>query len=110
MKTPILLMVYIKPNTTFEVVKKLREVRPTKIYISINIPPKENKLDLKKNLEVKKIIKKINWNCKIFLKERKKHVSAYISYRDAINWFLKMKKKALFWRMIQYQIIPFFIL
>jgi hypothetical protein len=58
MKTPILLMVYIKPNTTFEVVKKLRDIRPSKIYISINTPPKENKLDLKKNLQVKKLLKK----------------------------------------------------
>ncbi len=95
MKTPILLMVYIKPKTTIKVINRLRDIRPSKIYISINIPPKENKLDLQKNIKVKKIIKSINWKCKIFIKERKKYVNAYISYRDAINWFFKKEKEGI---------------
>lgn len=95
MKTPVLLMVYIKPETTIKVVEKLKEIRARKIYISINIPPNKNKSDIKKNLEVKKIIGNINWNCKIFIKQRKNHVNAYISYRDAINWFFKREKEGI---------------
>ena len=93
MKTPVLLMVYIKPETTIKVVEKLKEINARKIYVSINIPPDNNTKDIKKNLEVKKIIQNINWNCKIFIKLRKKHVSAYISYRDAFNWFFKKEKE-----------------
>ena len=95
MKTPVLLMVYIKPETTIKVVEKLKEINARKIYVSINIPPDNNTKDIKKNLEVKKIIQNINWNCKIFIKLRKKHVSAYISYRDAINWFFKKEKEGI---------------
>ena len=61
MKTPVLLMVYIKPETTIKVVEKLKEIRARKIYISINIPPNKNKSDIKKNLEVKKIIGNIKY-------------------------------------------------
>ena len=54
MKTPVLLMVYIKPETTIKVVEKLKEINARKIYVSINIPPDNNTKDIKKNLEVKK--------------------------------------------------------
>ena len=47
MKTPILLMVYIKPQTTLKVIKRLREVKAPKIYVSINIPLKIKSLKLK---------------------------------------------------------------
>ena len=48
MKTPVLLMVYIKPETTIKVVEKLKEISARKIYISINIPPNKKKSDIKK--------------------------------------------------------------
>ena len=60
MKTPILLMVYIKPQTTLKVIKRLREVKAPKIYVSINIPLKNKKSEIKKNKEVIDLIKTIN--------------------------------------------------
>ena len=48
MKTPVLLMVYIKPETTIKVVEKLKEINARKIYVSINIPPDNNTKDIKK--------------------------------------------------------------
>ncbi len=95
MKTPILLMVYIKPQTTLKVIKRLREVKAPKIYVSINIPLKNKKSEIKKNKEVIDLIKTINWNCKIILKKRKSHVDAYTSYKEAINWFFKNEKEGI---------------
>ena len=37
MNTPILLMVYIKPETTIKIIERLQDIEPKKIYISINI-------------------------------------------------------------------------
>ena len=51
MKTPILLMVYIKPSTTLKVINRLREIQPPKIYISVNVPLKK-KFEIKKNKKV----------------------------------------------------------
>ena len=94
MKTPILLMVYIKPSTTLKVINRLREIQPPKIYISVNVPLKK-KFEIKKNKKVIEIIKTIDWKCKIVLKKRKKHVDAYTSYKDAINWFFKNENEGI---------------
>ncbi len=95
MKTSVLLMVYIKPETTLQVINKLREVKASKIYISINVPPKNNKSEIMKNDKVKEIIKTIDWSCKIILKKRKKHVNAYNSYKGAIDWFFKNENEGI---------------
>jgi hypothetical protein len=95
MKTPILLMVYIKPETTLKVIKRLREVKVPKIYVSINIPLRNKKSEIKKNKKVIEIIKTIDWNCKIILKKRKNYVDSYTSYKEAINWFFKNEKEGI---------------
>jgi hypothetical protein len=95
MNTPILLMVYIKPETTIKIIERLQDIEPKKIYISINIPTKENEKEIIKNKKVVNILKKINWKCKIKYKKRKKHVDAFTSYKEAIEWFFKNEKEGI---------------
>ena len=95
MNTPILLMVYIKPETTVKIIERLKIIKPTKIYISINTPLKKNSKDIIKNKKVLDVLKLIKWECKIKYKKRKKYVDAYTSYRDAIKWFFKNEKEGI---------------
>ena len=57
MNTPILLMVYIKPETTIKIIERLKIIKPTKIYISINTPLKKNSKDIIKNKKVLDVLK-----------------------------------------------------
>ena len=62
MNTPILLLVYKKPETTKKVIDAIRLSKAKKIYISINTPKKKNIEDLKKNRKVIEIINMIKVN------------------------------------------------
>ena len=95
MKTPILLLVYIKPNTTKKIIKVLKRVNAKKIYISINIPHRRDEKNFLNNSKVKKIIKSIDWKCRIIKKERKIHLDSYNSYRLAIKWFFRNEKEGI---------------
>ena len=95
MNTPILLMVYIKPETTVKIIERLKIIKPKKLYISINTPLKKKSKDIIKNKKVLDVLKLIKWECKIKYKKRKKYVNAYISYRDAIKWFFKNEKEGI---------------
>ena len=44
------------------------------------------------------MVKKLNIECKIKYKKRKKYVDAYTSYRDAIKWFFKNEKEGIILR------------
>ena len=95
MNTPVLLMVFKKPNTTKKIFKALSEIGIKNLYISVNIPLKKNKQETIYNKEVKKIITKVNWDCNIKYKMRRKYVDAYTSYKEAIEWFFKMEKEGI---------------
>jgi|TARA_B110000114_G_scaffold177622_1_gene209626 hypothetical protein len=64
---PIVIIVYNRPTQTKRLLKKLESIEPSNLII-ISDGPKNNTLDIKKNLEVKKITEKINWKCnKIYI-------------------------------------------
>ena len=95
MNTPILLLVYKKPETTKKVIDAIRLSKAKKIYISINTPKKKNIEDLKKNRKVIEIINMINWNCKVIIKKRTNFINSYDSYDQAIKWFFKNEKEGI---------------
>jgi hypothetical protein len=95
LNTPILLLVYKKPETTKKVVDAIRISKVKKIYISINIPHKKNIEDLEKHKKIIKIINMIDWNCKVIIKKRTRFINAYDSYSQAIKWFFKNEKEGI---------------
>ena len=95
MNTPILLLVYKKPETTKKVVDAIRKSKVKKIYISINIPPKKKIEDLENSKKVIDIINTIDWNCKVIIKKRTKFINAYDSYDQAVKWFFKNEKEGI---------------
>ena len=103
MNTPILFLVFKKPNTTAQVINSLRETKPKKIYISINIPKKNNKKDLLKHNQVLALIKRIDWKCKIKIKKRNKYIDPYNSYAKAIKWFFNNEKEGI---ILEDDIVP----
>ena len=94
--TPILIILYKRPETTVHLIKALKKVKPKSIYIAINFPPinasSEVFQDYKNVLE---LIKNINWKCNLKIKKRKKHLKIYASYKGAINWFFKYENEGI---------------
>ncbi len=96
MNVPILLLLYKRPETTIQVIKALKKVKPKIIYLSINLPPVDTNLkDFENYNKVLNLVKKINWKCKLKIKKRKKHLKSYDSYKSSINWFFKNEKEGI---------------
>jgi hypothetical protein len=81
MNTPILLIVYIRPETTIHVINALRKIKAQSVYIYQSIPKeKKSSQDFRNYKKVSNIIKNINWNCKLKLKNQK-NVDSYTSWK-----------------------------
>ena len=72
MSIPLLILVYNRPIETEILIKNLRKIKPRKIFISSD-GPKNNSLDIARNNQVKKVLKKINWTKNIQLNYLKKN-------------------------------------
>ena len=91
MNTPVLLLLYNRPNYTKKLIKNLSFIKPKKIFVSIDGPVNDS--DKLKIRSVRNIVKKkITWKSKIKFKINKKNLGCRKSVSEAISWFFDQVK------------------
>jgi len=98
-KSPVLLLIFNRPDTTLKVLNQLRKVQPDRLYIAADGPRENNISDKTLCAETRAITDLIDWDCtvkKIFNEENK---GCKVAVSSALDWFFNQKKKALFWKM-----------
>jgi hypothetical protein len=88
-KAPVLLIVFNRPESTEKVFSVIRNARPSKLYISADAPRPGNIEDEKKCSLVKKIIQKVDWNCKVFYRFSEVNQGCGPGPYNAISWALE---------------------
>jgi hypothetical protein len=91
MNIPLLILVYNRPVETRILINTLRQIKPKKIFISSD-GPTNNFLDIKKNNDVKNILKEIDWTKNIEFNYMEKNYGCKESVSRAINWFFDKVK------------------
>ena len=91
---PVVIIVYNRPFQTKKLLKKLEDIKPKNLII-ISDGPKKNSLDIKKNLEVRKITKKINWNCKKIYINSKNNLGLKKRIYTGLNFVFKKFDQAI---------------
>lgn len=81
---PILLTTYKRHDTTFKVLKSLKVLQSSKLYISSNHWQNDNEKDIILSLR-DKIKNFIDWDCKIHIITRPQHLTAKDSISSAID-------------------------
>ena len=88
---PILLLAYKRTKNIKKILKILKKLNATKLYVSID-GPKNNNPDFYQNKKVKEIFDNLNWNYKI----KKNYLKINYGCRDAvsngIDWFFENEK------------------
>jgi hypothetical protein len=85
--TPVLFLIFNRPNPTHKVFQEIKKIRPAKLYVSAD-GPRENYPDDRYNCEqARKIIEKIDWNCKVSTLFRDDNLGCGASISQALDWF-----------------------
>jgi len=89
MNTPILLIIFNRPETTKKVFEIIRQARPEKLFIAAD-GPRDNRPG-EKDLceETRKIATQIDWDCEIKTLFRKENLGCKAGVSSAINWFFE---------------------
>lgn len=91
MNTPVLLLLYNRPNYTKKLIKNLSFIKPKKIFVSIDGPINDS--DKLKIRSVRNVVKKkITWKSKIKFKINKKNLGCRKAVSEAISWFFDQVK------------------
>lgn len=90
LETPVLFIVFNRFNTTQLVFKKIKQIRPTQLFIASDGPRKNNAEDEEKCLKVRNYItKNIDWSCEVKTLFQNENLGCGKSCSNAISWFFE---------------------
>lgn len=88
-RTPILLLIFNRPDTTRLVFEQIKKIKPSKLFIAAD-GPREDRLDEKEKCEeTRKIVKQIDWPCEVHERFSDTNLGCKIGVSSAINWFFE---------------------
>lgn len=86
---PVLLIFFTRPDTLTEVFKKVKEARPSKLFLACDGPRKGTD-DLEKINICKKIVEDIDWECEIHKNYASENMGCGERPKSAISWALSI--------------------
>jgi len=93
-KSPVLLNIFNRPDTTRRVFEKIREGRPGKLYVAADGPragrPGEDALCE----ETRRIIH-IDWDCEVHFLYRAENLGCKMGMRGTVKWFFKNEEEGI---------------
>ena len=95
LETPILLIVFNRPDTTLKVFDSIKKVKPKKLYVAGDGPRYNKYEDKNKTEQVREICKSINWPCELKTLFRDENLGCKYAVSSAINWFFKNEEEGI---------------
>lgn len=88
-KKPVLFLIFNRPDLTENVFEKISTVQPCRLYIAADGPRSAHPLDKTLCNQSRKVINKINWDCKVKTLFREKNLGCKEAVSQAISWFFE---------------------
>ena len=89
MKTPLLFLVFNRPEPTTRVFEAIRKIKPEKLFIAADGPRRDRPEDIEKCGQVRSIVKNIDWPCEVKTLFQEKTLGCQIAPSSAVTWFFK---------------------
>lgn len=94
--TPVLFMVFNRPEKTQQVFDSIRKVRPTKLYVAVDAPREGRQDDVENSNKVKAIVHNVNWPCEVHYLEHEKNLGCSKAGITAWNWLFEHEDRMIF--------------
>lgn len=94
-QTPILFLIFNRPDTTKLVFESIRSVKPAKLYIAADGARKNKVGEDLLCAETRKIIDLVDWECKITTLFRTENLGCKVAVSSAIDWFFENEEQGI---------------
>ncbi len=93
--TPVLFIIFNRPDTTRQVFEAIRKIKPIKLYIAADGPRLNKYGEVELCEETRKITENIDWSCEVFRKYSDKNLGCKIAPSSAIDWLFKNEEEGI---------------
>lgn len=91
--TPVLFIVFNRPQLTKKVFEAIRKAEPIRLYIAADGPRLQG--ELVKCNQVRDIVKEIDWDCTVQTLFREENLGCKIAVSSAISWFFENEEEGI---------------
>lgn len=95
MKTPVLLLVFNRPELTEKVFQRIADAKPEKLFLVADGPRVGNKEDEIASAKVKEVLRNINWDCKVYRNYSDTNLGCGIRVASGISWVFEHVDRAI---------------
>jgi hypothetical protein len=93
--TPVLFIVFNRPDTTKKVFESIRSIKPRQLFIAADGPRNNNENDEIKCRQVKDIVAGIDWECSVKTLFREENLGCGRAVSGAIDWFFSQVEEGI---------------
>lgn len=90
--TPVLFVVFSRPDTTHKVFEAIRQAKPSKLYVAADAPREGREDEYKRCMEVREIVSAVDWECESHFLFREKNLGVAHGVSGAIDWFFSQEE------------------
>lgn len=87
MNTPVLFLIYNRPEYTKKVFDSIKKTKPKKLFIHADGPKKDDPKDLDLCIETRKVMSQIDWDCEVKTLFRDENLGCKLGMSGGISWF-----------------------
>jgi len=95
MRSPVLFLVFNRPDVTKVVFEQIRKSKPSKLYIAADGARVSKVGELERCEEVRRIVSEVDWECEVKTKFSSKNLGCKEAVSSAISWFFSNEKEGI---------------
>ena len=93
--TPVLFLIFNRPDNTKKVFEEIRKQKPKYLFIAADGPRPEHAVDYQKCKNTREIVSDVDWDCELKTLFREKNLGCKFAVSSAITWFFEQVEEGL---------------
>lgn len=96
LNTPVLLLIFNRPDPSLQLIREIKKVKPAKLYIAADGPRAHIEgEDLRCQETRNTVLNEIDWTCQIRTLFREENIGCGLGVSQAITWFLEQEEQGI---------------
>lgn len=96
LKTPVLFLVFNRPEKTQKVFDIVKKVKPNKLYVAADAPRQNNSNDINLCKQVRDIVRNVDWECETHYLFHDNNLGCSLAGKTAWDWFFSQEEEMIF--------------
>ena len=95
MKTPVVLIIFRRPDKTLQVLEKIRQVKPSKLFVICDAPRPEKTDEYEKCEQSRAIIDTVDWDCEVIKNYADTNLGSFRRIPTGLDWVFNQVEEAI---------------